>query len=74
MYYVNENNIMTVANEITGGDFFGDEMSTVAYHLQNLIDDANNYGCEFSRSIPNMWGGYVTVTAKPIAYHHYWRF
>ena len=74
MYYVNKNNIMVVANEITGGDFFGDEIGAVACHLQKLVDDANNYGCEFSRPIPNMWGGHVTVTAKPVVYRHYWRF
>ena len=74
MLKINSNsNLETVASAITS-DFIGDETITVTRHLRELLNDAETFGCAFTRAIPDQFGGSVTVVATPSIRRDSWSF
>ena len=68
-----KSNLTTIAETITC-DSFGDEVMSVVASLRKVLADAENYGCDFTRTINDCWGGRVVVTAVPAVRRHSWTF
>lgn len=71
----NASDIKTIAKAITSdSELFGDEVASVISDLSFLWDDAQKFGTTFTRTIPNMWGYTVTVSAIPTTKRDSWSF
>lgn len=71
----NASDIKKIADAITSdSELFGDEVASVISDLSSLWDDAQRFGTTFTRSIPDMWGHTVTVSAIPTTKKDSWSF
>lgn len=64
-----------VANQLTcNSELFGDEVGAVVRQLMELVNSAEQFGCEMTGKVSNYWGNTYTVTAVPSVRRDTWSF
>lgn len=75
MIQVTKETVKEVANNLTrNSELFGDEVMSVTGQLMELVNSAEEYGCEMYGQVRNYWGNTYDVVAVPKNRKTHWVF